>query len=50
MSPLWVIVIILLILAVFGVPSLGPWHHNYGYYPSGALVLIAIVLALLLLY
>ena len=48
MNLLWLVVIILLILAIFGVPTIGPWHHSYGYYPSGVVVVIAIILILFL--
>jgi ABC-type methionine transport system permease subunit len=49
MSALWVIVVVLVLLALVGVPGLGPWHHSYGYYPSGVVTIIVIVLLLLVL-
>lgn len=48
MKPIWIIVIILLVLALFGVPDLG-WHHNYGYGPSGLVVVLVIILVVLAL-
>ncbi len=49
MNLLWAIVIILAISALVGAPSIGPWNHGYGYYPSGGLGLIVIILVVLLL-
>jgi hypothetical protein len=49
MNLLWVLIIILLIFAVMGVPTISPIKHNYGYVPSGAIVVIIIVLVVLLL-
>lgn len=49
MNLLWVLLVILLIFAVVGAPGVGPWTHNYGWYPSGGLGLIVIVLLILLL-
>lgn len=43
------ILIILVVLAVVGVPSLGVWNHSYGYAPSGIIGLIVVVLLILLL-
>jgi hypothetical protein len=45
---LWVLVIILLVLAVAGLPHWG-YAGGYGYYPSGIIVLILVVLVILLL-
>ncbi len=49
MNLLWVIVIILVISALVGAPGIGPWQHGYGYYPSGGIGLIVVVLVILLL-
>ena len=48
MNLLWVLVIILLIFAFVGAPGLGPWNHGYGWYPSGGVGLIVIILVVLL--
>lgn len=45
----WVVVVVLLILALVGAPGLGPWQHNYGWYPSGGAGLIVLILILVLL-
>lgn len=47
MNILWLVVIILLILAIIGVPTVGVWRHSYGYAPSGLVLLIVIVLVVL---
>lgn len=49
MNPLWLLVVILVIFAVVGAPGVGPWQHSYGYYPSGGLGLIVVILIVLLL-
>jgi hypothetical protein len=49
MNLLWVVVIVLLVLAFVGAPGLGPWNHSYGWYPSGGVGLIVIILIVLLL-
>ena len=49
MNLLWLIVIILVICALVGAPGIGPWQHGYGYYPSGGMGLIVIILIVLLL-
>lgn len=49
MNLLWVVVIVLLVLAFVGAPGLGPWSHSYGWYPSGGVGLIVIILIVLLL-
>ncbi len=46
---LWVVLVVILIFALIGAPGIGPWNHNYGYYPSGLGVIIVIVLLVLLL-
>lgn len=48
MNILWVVILILLVLAVFGAPGL-VWQHSYGYGPSGAVTIIVIILVVLLL-
>ena len=49
MKLVWLIVIILVICALVGAPGIGPWQHGYGYYPSGGIGLIVILLIVLLL-
>ena len=49
MNLLWLIVIILIISALVGAPGIGPWQHGYGYYPSGGIGLVVIILVVLLL-
>jgi hypothetical protein len=49
MSLLWLVVVVLIILALVGAPGIGPWNHNYGYYPSGGIGLIVVILIVLLL-
>ena len=44
---LWIIVIVLLIGSIGGAPHWG--YHNYGYYPSGGMGLLFIILLVLLL-
>ena len=46
---LWAIVVILIVLALIGVPDLGFYHHGYGYGPSGLVVVVVVVLLILLL-
>lgn len=50
MSPVTLILIVLVILLVLGLPT---WPYaaqwNYGYYPSGLLGLIVVILLVLLL-
>jgi hypothetical protein len=49
MSLLWLIVIVLIVFAIIGAPGIGPWHHGYGYWPSGLGGVLVIILILLLL-
>jgi hypothetical protein len=49
MNLLWLLVILLLIFAVLGVPTVGVWRHSYGYAPSGVVLVIVIILVVLLL-
>lgn len=49
MNLLWVIIIILVVLALVGAPGVGPWHHSFGYWPSGTVGLIVLILVILLL-
>jgi hypothetical protein len=49
MNLLWILVVIFLIFAFIGAPGYGPWHHSYGWYPSGIGTVIVIVLVVLLL-
>lgn len=46
---LWILVVILLIFAFVGAPGYGPWHHSYGWYPSGLGTVVVVVLVVLLL-
>ncbi len=46
---LWLIVIILVVMALVGAPGIGPWNHGYGYYPSGSIGLVVLILIILLL-
>jgi ABC-type methionine transport system permease subunit len=48
-NPLFLIILVLVIFALIGAPGIGPWHHSYGWYPSGIGVVIVVVLILLLL-
>ncbi len=48
MNLLWILVIILIVLAVAGAPGF-VIPHNYGYWPSGTVGLILIILVVLLL-
>lgn len=49
MNLLWLIVVVLVILALVGAPGVGPLNHGYGYWPSGGIGLIVLVLVILLL-
>lgn len=49
MNPLWIVVIVLLLLVILGFPAVGVWPHTYGYYPSGLLTIVLVVLVVLLL-
>ena len=49
MNLLWILVVVFIILALVGAPGLGPWSHGYGWYPSGGVGLIVIILVVLLL-
>lgn len=49
MNLLWLLIVVLIVLAVMGVPSVGVFHHSYGYWPSGLGGLIVLVLVILLL-
>ena len=48
MNLLWILVVVLIIFAVLGAPNIG-FNHSYGYYPSGGIGLIVIILVVLLL-
>lgn len=39
----------MVISALVGAPGIGPWNHGYGYYPSGGIGFIVIILVVLLL-
>lgn len=49
MNLLWLLVVVLIILAVVGAPSVGVWHHGYGYWPSGLGGVLVLILVILLL-
>lgn len=44
---IWVLVLVLLLMAIGGVPSFG--LHSYGWGPSGVVTLIVVVLIILVL-
>jgi hypothetical protein len=50
MNLLWVVVVVLLILALVGAPGIGPWNHNLGYWPSGGLGLVLLIVLIVLLF
>lgn len=50
MNVLWIFIIVLLLLAVFGAPGVGILKHNFGYAPSvsiGTILVIILILWLL---
>lgn len=49
MNLLWVLVVILVVVAVLGAPNFGVWNHGYGYFPSGGIGLVVLILVVLLL-
>lgn len=49
MNLLWLLVIVLLVLAVMGAPSVGVWNHGGGWAPSGGLGIILLIIVILLL-
>ena len=49
MNILWAVVVVLIVLALVGAPGVGPWNHSFGYYPSGGIGLIVVILVILLL-
>jgi hypothetical protein len=46
---LWIVLVVILVLALLGAPNVGVWNHSYGWYPSGGLGLIVVILLVLLL-
>jgi len=46
---LWLLLVILLLAALFSVPS-WPYSRGWGYYPSGGLGLVALVMLLLVVF
>lgn len=46
---LWTVLIVILILALLGAIPVWPHAQNWGYYPSGGLGLIVVILIVLLL-
>ena len=49
MNLLWVVLIIVLIFALLGAPSVGVWRHSYGWGPSGLGIVLVIILIFVLL-
>lgn len=49
MNLLWLLVVVLVILALVGSPSVGVWNHGYGWGPSGGISLVVVILVVLLL-
>jgi hypothetical protein len=49
MNLLWLIVIVLVVMALVGAPGIGPINHSYGYWPSGGIGLIVLILIIVLL-
>lgn len=49
---LWIVVLVLLILVIGGLPHWGYWgptYANAGYYPSGVLGIVLVIIVVLLL-
>lgn len=46
---IWVVIVVLLVFAIVGAPGVGVWQHNFGYAPSGAVVVVVAILLILLL-
>jgi hypothetical protein len=50
---IWIILLIVLVVLAFagspGVSSSFGWNHSYGYYPSGIVTLVVVVLLILLI-
>jgi hypothetical protein len=46
---LTLLLVVLVLLAIFTVPS-WPYSRNWGYYPSGGLGLVAVIVLLLLVF
>jgi len=44
-----VLLILLLVLILGGLPNVSPIPHNYGYYPSGLLTVLLLVVLILAL-
>lgn len=49
MNLIWILLFVLLVIALVGAPGWGPWQHGYGWYPSGGLSLVFVILLILLL-
>jgi hypothetical protein len=50
MSVGWIIlIVVLVIIMVGGAPGIGPLNHNYGYWLSGGVGLVVLILIILLL-
>lgn len=48
MNLIWPIILVLVVFSLIGAPGVA-WNHGYGYYPSGGLGLVVIILVVLLL-
>ena len=49
MNLLWIVVIVLLVVALTGAPSLGLWNHGMGWGPTGGVGILVLILLILLL-
>jgi hypothetical protein len=49
MNLLWILVVLVVVFALVGAPGIGPWHHSYGWYPSGIGTVLIVLLVLFLL-
>ena len=49
MNLLWLLVVILVVFALLGSPSLGVFNHGWGWGPSGGIGLVVLILVVLLL-
>jgi hypothetical protein len=50
MNLLWLIVVILIVFALLGSPSVGYFNHGYGWYPSSGAGLLILIIILILLF
>lgn len=49
MSLFTILIIVLAVVLVLSLPGIGPFQHNYGYFPGGVLGIVLIILVVLLL-